>query len=148
MRLFLDTSVLLAASGSARGASREIFRRAPHHGWSLIATPYVVEEVLTNIGALGPPAAAEWAKLRRDLLIFDDILTVDRPVVFSPAKDRPILFSALAWTDVLLTLDRGDFLEMLGQSFYELPILKPGDFLRRERDAGRLQPEPPENEAS
>ena len=26
MRLFLDTSVLLAASGSANGASREIFR--------------------------------------------------------------------------------------------------------------------------
>ena len=29
MRLFLDTSVLLAASGSNRGASREIFRFAP-----------------------------------------------------------------------------------------------------------------------
>lgn len=148
MRLFLDTSVLLAASGSARGASREVFRLAPEHGWSLIATPYVIEEVLTNIGTLGTAAAAEWAKLRTHLRIFDDILTVDRPVVFAPAKDRPILFSALAWTDALLTLDRGDFIELLGQSFYDLPVLKPGDFLRRERDAGRLKPASPPNEAS
>lgn len=139
--------MLLAASGSTQGASREIFRLAPEQGWSLIATPYVIEEVLTNIGALGPAAAAEWAKLRRDLLILDDILTVDRPVVFSPAKDRPILFSALAWADALLTLDRGDFLELLGESFYGLPVLKPGDFLRRERDAGRLKPQPPEKSA-
>jgi hypothetical protein len=28
--------------------------------------------------------------------------------VFATAKDRPILFSALACEDVLLTLDRGD----------------------------------------
>jgi hypothetical protein len=27
----------------------------------------------------------------------------------TPAKDRPILFSALAWSEVLLTLNRGVF---------------------------------------
>jgi len=43
MRLFLDTSVLLAASGSASGASRQIFRLAAANSWWLIATPYVVE---------------------------------------------------------------------------------------------------------
>jgi len=36
MRLFLDTSVLLAASGSVAGASREIFRRASANGWLLV----------------------------------------------------------------------------------------------------------------
>ena len=128
MRLFLDTSVLLAASGSARGASREVFRFAPTHGWSLIATPYVLEEVLTNIGSLPSDASADWAKLRTDLFIFDDVLTVDRPVVFAPAKDRPILFSALAWADVLLTLDRADFIDLLGKNFYELPNAQAGGF--------------------
>lgn len=64
MRLFLDTSVLIAASGSSQGASREIFRLALDQGWSLIATPYVIEEVLSNIGDLLPVASAEWAKLR------------------------------------------------------------------------------------
>jgi hypothetical protein len=55
-----------------------------------------------------------------------------------PAKDRPILFTAAAWSDVLLTLDRRDFGELLGGQFYGLPIMKPGDFLKRERTAGRL----------
>ena len=52
MRLFLDTSVLLAASGSATGASRELFNRAPANDWRLIATPYVIEEVLRNLSLL------------------------------------------------------------------------------------------------
>ena len=85
-----------------------------------------------------PKASAEWAKLRGDLLVLDDVLTLDRLVVFSASKDRPILFSALAWADVLLTLDRADFAELLGQSFYELTVLRPGIFLQREREAGRL----------
>jgi predicted nucleic acid-binding protein len=54
MRLFLDTSVLLAACGSASGASRLIFRIAPAQGWSLVATPYVVEEVLYGLPILTP----------------------------------------------------------------------------------------------
>lgn len=138
MRLFLDTSVLLAACGSAAGASREIFRLAPTRGWVLIVTPYVVEEALRNLANFPPAAGAEWAKLRADLLVLDDVLILDRPAVFTISKDRPILFSALAWADVLLTLDREDFNELLGQSFYELLILRPGGWLQRERAAGRL----------
>ena len=139
MRLFLDTSVLLAASGSGRGASREVFRRAPMDGWTLIATPYVVEEVLRNLPELPLAASADWSRLGAELLLMDDVLTLDRPAVFPVAKDRPILFSALAWADILLTLDRGDFEELLGGDFYGLPILSPGAFLERERAAGRLR---------
>jgi len=142
VRLFLDTSVLLAASGSGRGASREIFRRAPDLGWILLATPYVIEEVLTNLPHLPATATADWARLRPDLALMDDVLTLDRAAVFEPAKDRPILFSALAWAEVLLTLDRADFGGMLGGTFYGLSILTPGLFLERERAAGRYTREP------
>lgn len=135
--------MLLAACGSASGASREIFRLAPTHDWSLITTPYVVEEVQTNLQDMVSTAVADWAKLRPGLILLDDVLTLDRPAVFSPSKDRPILFSALAWADVLLTLDRGDFAELLGRSFYDLAVLKPGNFLQRERAAGRLSIDPP-----
>ena len=83
MRLFLDTSVLLAASGSAAGASREIFRRASANGWTLIATPYGLEEVLRNLPDVAPSASGDWAALRPALLIMDDVLTLDRPP-FSP----------------------------------------------------------------
>lgn len=68
----------------------------------------------------------------------DDILTLDRPAVFHAGKDRPILFSALAWADVLLTLDQGDFGGLMKQPFYGLRIIKPGKFLEQERAAGRL----------
>ena len=139
MRLFLDTSVLLAASGSERGASREIFRLAPDNGWVLLATPYVVEELLTNLPRLPAMATADWARLRPKLTIMDDVLTLDRAAVFEPAKDRPILFSALAWAEVLLTLDREDFGALLGDTFYGLAILTPGAFLQRERAASRLR---------
>ena len=139
MRLFLDTSVLLAASGSAGGASREIFHRASANGWILIATPYGLEEVLRNLPTLAPSASADWAALRPALLIMDDVLTVDRPAVFPIAKDRPILFSALAWADILLTLDKDDFGRFMDKPFYGLLVFRPGVFLRRERAAGRLR---------
>jgi hypothetical protein len=104
----------------------------------LVATPYVIGEVLNNLADFPPAATGQWASLRPDLLVLDDVLTLDRPVVFAAAKDRPILFSALAWADVLLTRDCGDFRDLLGGSFYELLVLTPGEFLQRERRAGRL----------
>ena len=67
-----------------------------------------------------------------------DVLTFDWPVVFPAAKDRPVLVTAAATADVLLTLDRADFGSVMGAGFYGLPVMKPGDFLRRERAAGRL----------
>ena len=139
MRLFLDSSVLLAASGSATGASREILRRASANDWTLLSTPYAIEEVVRNLPDLPPSATADWARLRPALLLMDDVLTLDRPAVFEGGKDRPILFSALAWADVLLTLDRSDFGGLMGRTFYGLLVLKPGTFLERERAAGRLR---------
>jgi hypothetical protein len=139
VRVFLDSSVLLAASGSDRGASREVFRRANACGWILLASPYVVEEVLANLPNLPPTATANWAQLRPKLALVDDVLTLDRVAIFEPAKDRPILFTALAWTEALLTLDRADFGALVGGTFYGLSILTPGMLLERERAAGNLR---------
>jgi predicted nucleic acid-binding protein len=138
VKLFLDTSVLLSACGSEKGAARGIFRLAQSKGWTLIATPYVIQEVLKNLSKLPPVAHDVWPELHSQLEILEDVITVDRPSIFGPSKDRPILYSALAWGEVLLTLDIGDFGQFLGGSFYGLPVLKPGDFLCRERAAGRL----------
>ena len=139
MRLFLDASVLLAASCSAVGASREIFRRATANGWILIATPYGLEEVLRNLPDLAPSGSADWAALRPALLIMDDVLTLDRLAVFPVAKDRHVLFSALAWADALLTLDEGDFGGFMEKPFYGLLVFRPGVFLQRDRIEGRLR---------
>jgi predicted nucleic acid-binding protein len=133
VRLFLDTSVLLAASASSSGASREIFRLAPTTGWTLIATPYVLAEVMRNLPDFPLNATTDWLRLRGQLFVMDDVLTLDRPVIFPAGKDRPILFGALAWADVLLTLDRGDFSALLDGEFYGLSVLKPGTFVARHR---------------
>ncbi len=139
MRLFVDTSVLLAACASASGAAREIFRVAGVNGWVLVATPYVIEEVLRNLPDFPVAASGWWVRLRREILVMDDVLTLNRPVVFPVSKDKPILFGVLAWADALLTLDRGDFTALLGTAFYGMPVLRPGQFLERERAAGRLR---------
>ncbi|WP_395716745.1 hypothetical protein [Prosthecobacter sp.] len=143
MRLFLDTSVMLSAAASATGASREVFRLASINGWLLVTTQYAIEEVLRHLPDLPLQASAGWAAMRPCILIMDDVLTINRPVVFPVPKDKPILFGALAWADVLLTLDHADFGELLGESFYGMPVLKPGPFLKRERDNGRLKPASP-----
>lgn len=142
MRLFLDASVLLAACASAQGASRELFRLAEWNRWTLVATPYVISEVEVNLPDFPAVASNSWAVLRANLVVMDDVVTLDRPSVFEIAKDKPILFGALAWADVLLTLDRNDFGKLLGISFYGMPILRPGVFLERERQAGRLRISP------
>ena len=105
----------------------------------LLASPYVVEEVLANLPNLPAKAIADWAQLRPQLALVDDVLTLDRPAVFEPAKDRPIVFTALACSHALLTLDQGDFGALLGGTFYGMLILTPGMFLQRERAAGRLR---------
>jgi len=138
VNVFLDSSVLLAACGSAAGASRAIIDAASAQGWSLLTSSYVLAEVEANLAALPAGSSDSWSRIRAKLEAVPDVLTFEWPAVFAPARDRPILFTAAAWAEVLLTLDRRDFADLLGTSFYGLAILKPGDFLQRERAAGRL----------
>ncbi|MGH7989974.1 MAG: PIN domain-containing protein [Limisphaerales bacterium] len=135
----MDTSVVLSACISGAGASREIFRLAPLNGWVLVSTPYVAAETERNLSEFSPDAKSKWLELRQGLLPMRDVVTLNLPAVFPVRKDRPVLFSALAWADVLLTLDREDFSKLLGGEFYGMAVLKPGDFLERERRAGRLK---------
>jgi hypothetical protein len=102
----------------------------------LITTPYAVAEVTRNLAGFAAPVTATWLRLRARLDLVDDVLTIDKPAVFPVNKDRPILFSALATADVLLTLDRADFGRLLGTHFYGLTIMTPGMWLVRETEAG------------
>jgi predicted nucleic acid-binding protein len=138
VRLFLDASVLLAAAGSEKGASRAVFSYAAAQNWSLVSSPYALNEVLRNLEKLPGNATTDWLRLRLQLVVVDDVVSLDRPVIFAASKDRPILFTALAWSNVLLTLDKADFTDVLGGRFYGLDVLLPYEFLERERMAGRL----------
>jgi hypothetical protein len=120
-------------------ARHEIVRLAPANEWVIITTGYVVEEMLRNLPDFPSLVSGEWVRLRSELLPMEDVITLDRPTVFSARKERPILFSAFAWTDMLLTLDSADFEDLLGTFFYGMPLLRAGQFLHRERAAGRLR---------
>ena len=102
-------------------------------------SPYVLGEVTKNLGKLPSAAIGEWASLKEQIVIVNDIVSLSFPVVFTASKDRPILFSALAWSQVLLTLDRQDFVTLIGREFYGLRVRLPYEFLREERSAGRIK---------
>jgi predicted nucleic acid-binding protein len=139
VRLFLDSSVVLAACGRPTGASRYLFDIAPRMGWSLLTSTYVRTEVERNL-SLRLPAAAElaWRQLSPMLQGVADVVTFNWPTLVGVGKDRPVLFTAAAFSDALLTLDRADFGALMATGFYGLQVLTPGEFLRRERAAGRL----------
>ena len=115
LKIFLDSSVALAASMSATGASHEVFHFAGYQDWTLLVSPWVLREVRLNLADKSIQAARVWTALRLLLEIEDDELTFDWPVAFEKSKDKPVLFSALACADVLLTLDRRDFGKLLGK---------------------------------
>lgn len=137
MRLFLDTSVLLAASGSDKGASRFIVNEAKKRQWVLCSSHYCREETRRNLPKLGPDAGIffEQKLLRRVEWVTDSLVT-DWPVVFAKAKDKPVLLTALAVkSDAILTLDREDFHGRLGTQFYGMAVQTPGDWLLAMREA-------------
>lgn len=79
------------------------------------------------------------APLRHNLSIERDELILEWPLVFDITKDKPVLVSALACADIVLTLDRRDFGALIGKTVYGLRVRTPGGFLREEREAGHLK---------
>ena len=140
MRLFLDTSVLLAAAGSAKGASRFVLTEAEAHGWELFSSDYCVEETRRNLPKLGRVALFGWKlAVSPRLEIVRASMALDRPLVFPKAKDRPVVITALATrAEWLLTLDTGDFHTKLGREVYGVRIATPGEFLQEQRAQGVL----------
>jgi predicted nucleic acid-binding protein len=140
VRLFLDTSVLLAAAGSATGAPRFLIESATAQCWRLISADYCGEEARRNLSKLPKNAVTVWRQLivpRLDFVKTDVVL--DRPLIFAKLKDRPVLVSSLAQgCDWLLTYDETDFHEKLGPQIYGMRISTPGEFLHEQRHLGRI----------
>jgi len=139
VRLFLDTSVLLAAAGSGRGASRFVVRRAAQQGWDLVSCDYCADETRRNLPKL-PRASRAWNEVVAPRVRFIGTrVSLDQPLVFPKAKDRPVVITALAarasW---LLTLDREDFHLRLGRHVYGMALATPGEFLLDLRAKGLL----------
>lgn len=131
MRVFLDSSVILSACGSGQSLSRLITLIAQERGWELVSSAYCRAEAARNVGKFGARATAHWDMMQRDQLAWvPNALTTKRPVLLAASKDKPVLISALAArSDVLLTLDIGDFKLLLGTEVYGMLVTTPRDFL-------------------
>lgn len=140
MKLFLDSSVLLSACASGKGASRFVVTEAAGLHWELVSAEYCREETLQNLHKLGTSAAYYFREnLKRRIQWHADTLTAAEIVVFDKGKDRPVLLSALSIKpNALLTLDRKDFHDRLGSQFYGISIRTPGEWLMEQRREGRI----------
>ena len=87
---------------------------ASAQGWELQTSAYVINEVSANVSRLGEQATQHWTLLQPKLNPVPDVVSFPWITVFPAGKDRPVLFTATAWSDVLLTLDRRDFSQMIG----------------------------------
>ena len=76
MRIFLDTSVLLAACRSKSGASRAILDMSSDQGWKLIASPWVRSEVEKNLFIFPFESTATWVALSSRISLVDDVVSI------------------------------------------------------------------------
>lgn len=138
MRVFMDTSVLLAASGSAKGASRYVTRQSAQANWELFSSPWCIVETERNLDKLGKKTRGNWeTEMKPFLKIVPNALTSEWILTFPKTKDRPVLLSALAARcEILLTLDLADFQKSIGRSVYGMVVMTPGEFLVDQRKKG------------
>jgi len=97
-----------------------------------MTSAYCVREAEYNLPKLRPKGATDWHRIIKPrLTVVSTHLVLDRPLIYRAVKDRPVVITALSLkADVLLTLDRDDFHDLLGSSVYGLSIRTPGEFLR------------------
>jgi predicted nucleic acid-binding protein len=121
---------MLSACGSGKSLSRLITEIAPERDWRLISASYCHAETSKNIGKLGAEAILNWPEMQTKIEWVPNALTSKKPLLLTASKDKPVLISALAAkSDVLLTLDKGDFGLLLGTEVYRMRITTPRDFL-------------------
>jgi predicted nucleic acid-binding protein len=82
---------VLAACLSKTGASRLIFELAASQDWESVVSHWVMREIRENLAGLSHPATHVWIDLKNRLVVEDDELTFDWPLLFEVTKDKPVL---------------------------------------------------------
>jgi predicted nucleic acid-binding protein len=110
IRVFLDSSVLIAACYSSTGASREIIRQAIRGTLQVVSSKLVVEETERNLTSKAPVALPAFQQFL-DVVPFEFVRPTKRQVLqaarYTTLKDAPIVAAAKrAGVDYLVSLDR------------------------------------------
>lgn len=139
-KIFLDSSVLYAATLSAKGGSRRILEEAAERNLKLVITPYVLEEVRQSLQTKNPESTQKFDALLNQYQLSVIKNPSEKEVVqfislrVVPENDAPILAGARkAGATHLLTLDKKHFLSpnTLEQVKGYFKISTPGDYIRK-----------------
>jgi len=135
LRVFVDTSALLAGLNSPHGAAGTILAACFSRDLIAVISPQVIEETECNVPLKFPLLADAWANF---LLIPPEITSeptlreIKKVYQIIPTDDAPILASALkAKPDAFVTWNTKDFLRKEVIAAVPFPILIPQQFLER-----------------
>jgi predicted nucleic acid-binding protein len=133
LRVFLDTSAILAGLNSPTGAAGVVIASCLSHDLNAIISPQVIEEAERNIHEKFLDLSAGWAsfllippKITRQPTLRD----IKKARHLLPTSDAPILASAIKTKpDAFITWNTRDFLREDVVRNVTFPILRPGEFL-------------------
>ena len=139
LKAFLDTSALIAGiASSSKGAARAVLQLAEVSLIEVIVSKQVIVEADRNIEEKIPEVLNEYREFIRTL----SPIYVDDPSqkeyekfckVINP-DDAPILASAIgSGADFLVTWDKKHFMHKDVQTYSNLKIVTPGEFLKHFR---------------
>jgi predicted nucleic acid-binding protein len=142
LRLFIDSSVFLAAAFSATGPANALMIEGARRGCALLVSELVLEETRRNLLKASGTRAVAIFELLTGLSELQRAARPSRAQVLRIAKlvnikDAPIVAAAVrARADYLVSHDK----ELLGQSAeiqasFGVPVVSPGDILHLVRDS-------------
>lgn len=135
LRVFLDTSVLLAGFNSPTGAAGVIVAACFSGDIVPIISPQIIEEAERNIATKFPRLADAWHSfllIQPRITKTPSLQQVQTAYELLPTSDAPILASAIEVSpDALVTWNTKHFLRPRVVTAVNFPILIPGDFLER-----------------
>jgi len=136
LKVFLDTSALIAGIASSTGAAREVLRLAELQLIEIVLSKQVIVEADRNIDAKLPDISYEYRSFVELLapVLVDDPSPKDikkySDLILDP-DDAPILAAAvLSGVDCLVTWDKKHFLKTSIKTGTDMKILSPGEFLK------------------
>ena len=135
LRVFLDTSAILAGLNSPNGATGVILVACFSHDITAVISPQIIEEAERNIELKFPKLATAWASfllIPPEVTATPSLQEIRRAYKILPTSDAPILASAFkVQPNVFVTWDIRDFLRDMVRRAAPFPILLPGEFIRR-----------------
>jgi putative PIN family toxin of toxin-antitoxin system len=135
IKVFIDTSVLIAGVASLTGASAAVLDLCEAESIQMVISRQVLVEADRNFSAKLPGLINEFRQFIRNLvpLMVEDppAAAVERAAGLIDRKDAAILAAAIeSKVEFLITLDKKHFLKQKVQRNIPIEICTPSDFLR------------------